>query len=152
STIGDRAWRRWLRKYAAIARERSAVRALLVRLQRAEVTIERTDRGKDQRLLGEIAGVADEIAGSEIIGTVGDHVVTRDDLQRILRREALRVGFDGYVRIEPAQRGLRARHLRGSDVRGVMHDLALQVVEGDLIIVDHAKRADTGRREIHESG
>ena len=45
---------------------------------------------------------------------------------------------------------LRARNLGGADVRRVVHDLALQVVERDAIVVDDAEGADAGGGEIHE--
>ena len=48
------------------------------------MAVERADRGEDERLLGEVAGVIDEIARGEIVGAIGDDVELRDDLERVL--------------------------------------------------------------------
>ena len=121
-----------------------------MRLQGGEIAVERADRRKHQRLLGQIAGIADEIAGGEVVGAVGDDVVARNDVERVAGVDALVVGFDAHVRVEPADRFLRALDLGDADVAGIVHDLALQVVERHPIVVDDAERADARRGQIHE--
>ena len=54
------------------------------------------------------------------------------------------------VRVEALQRRRGARDLGGADGRRVVHDLALQVVEADAVVVDDADGADAGRGEIGE--
>ena len=54
------------------------------------------------------------------------------------------------MRVEPADRRGRTRDFRHADVgRGVDH-LALQIGERDLVVIDDAKRADTGSGEIEQ--
>jgi len=57
------------------------------------------DRGCDQRFPGEEAGVRDEIACREIVGTVGNDVISLDEIERVLRDEPCRVRLDRNMRI-----------------------------------------------------
>ena len=60
------------------------------------------------------------------------------------------MGLDPHVRIELGNGLLRARDLRSADVGGVVHDLALQVVQRDPIVVDDAEGTHAGGGQIHE--
>jgi hypothetical protein len=79
-TVGHRAGRRWLGEDAAVGRVRLAVRPFGVGLQGREVAVEGSDRGERQRLAGQVAGIADEVARGEVVRPVGDDVVARDEL------------------------------------------------------------------------
>ena len=115
-----------------------------------ERAVEGADRGGDQRLAGEVAGVGDQIAGGEIVGAVGDNVVARNQLERVRRREPRHMRFHRHMRIEPLNRGLRAVHLAHADVgRGVDH-LPLQVRQRHRVVIDHAERADAGGGQIEQ--
>ena len=121
-----------------------------MRLEGRDIAVERADGGEHQRSLGQIAGIAHQVAGGEIVGAVGDDVVAGDDVERVAGVDARVVGLDPHVRIELGNGLLRARNLGGTDVRRVVHDLALQVVERDAIVIDDAEGADAGSGEIHE--
>ena len=60
------------------------------------------------------------------------------------------MGLDAHMGIEAAERRHGALHLGPADVLGGMDDLALQVGQRHRIVVDHAERADAGRREIEQ--
>ena len=60
-----------------------------MRADGGEAAVEGAERGSDQRLLREITGVGDEIAGGEVVGAVGDDVVLPDDRKRVLRGQSL---------------------------------------------------------------
>ena len=129
-----------------------AVGIFLARLQGGEIAVERADGRKYERFFGQIAGVADKVARGKVVGAVGDNVIARDDLERIPGIDAPVVGFHAHVRVELADRFLRALDLGDAHMRRVMHDLALQVVEGNPIVVDDAERADAGCCQVHEHG
>src|SRR5262245_47314607 len=153
---GLRAWRDrafWgrLGEKAAIG---GAWRAALVGLESAEsrdVTIEGADRGEDERFLGEIARMVDEIARGEIVGAVGDDVVAADDGKRVLRHEAGRVEARRHMRIEAFDRRCGTLGLGPAYSLGVVDDLAVEIVETDAVRVDDPDFADAGSGEIkHE--
>ena len=121
-----------------------------MRADGGERAVEGAHGGGDQRLLCEIAGVGDEIARGKIIGAVGHNIVASDQIEHIAGDEPHVVQLDRHMRVEPADGRGRARDLRHADVgRGVDH-LALQIGERDLVVIDDAKRADTGSGEIEQ--
>ena len=61
------------------------------------MAVEGSYSGEDQRPLGQIAGVVDEIARGEIVGTVGDEVVAGHQVERIAGVDAHLVGDDADV-------------------------------------------------------
>src|SRR3546814_2514313 len=81
-------------------------------LEGRELAIEAHDGGGNQRPSGEMAGVIGEIAGREIVGAVGDQVVARDEIERIVRREAQAVRLHLHLGIDrgesPARRVYRS--------------------------------------------
>ncbi len=63
------------------------------------------------------------------------------------------VRFHGYMRIEAGERCLGTLHLRLPDRIGVVDDLALQVRQRDLVVIDDADRADArGGKILNERG
>ena len=112
--------------------------------------VEDADRRGHQRLLRKVAGIGHEIAGGEIVGTIGDEIVAGNDIERVVRREPHPMGLDVHMGIEAAERRGGALHLGPADIAGGVDDLALQVRQRDRIVVDHAERADAGRREIKQ--
>ena len=145
-----RAGRRRLGKQAAIGRVARAVGARLVRAQRGERAVEGADRGGDQRLVGEVASVGDQIARGEIVGAVGDDVVARNQIERVRRGQPRHVGFHRHMRIEPRDGRLRAVDLAHADVAGRKDHLPLQIRQRHAVVIDHAERADAGRGEIEQ--
>ena len=60
------------------------------------------------------------------------------------------MGLDAHVRVEPGDHVPGALDLGGADVGRIVHDLALQVVEGDPVVVDDADSAHARRGQIHQ--
>ena len=98
------------------------------------------------------AGVVEQVARREVVGTVDDDVVARDDVDDVLGRQAGVVGDDVDVGVEGGQRLLRRVDLAVTDAVDVVQDLALQVRGVDLVHVDDADRADAGGGEVHRGG
>jgi hypothetical protein len=121
-----------------------------VGLEGADVAVEGAHRREHQRLPGEIAGIADQVARGEIVRAVGNDVIARDDRKRVAGIEALIVGLDLYMRVEPRYGLARALDLGEPHPRRIVHDLPLQVVQRYAVVIDDAERADAGRRQVHE--
>ncbi len=85
---GKRAFRRRFGKQAAIGRVRPPAGLPLMRADRRQRAVENADRAGDERLLREKAGVGYEIARGEIVRTVGDEIVARDQGDARCRRKA----------------------------------------------------------------
>ena len=58
--------------------------------------------------------------------------------------------LDRDMRIESRDLARRARDLGLADTGGCVDHLPLQVGERHHVVVDHAERADAGRRQIHQ--
>ena len=114
------------------------------------MAVEGSDRGEDERALGEIAGVVDEIARGEIVGAVGDDVVAGDDLDGVLRLEPRGVEARLDMRVQALDALCRASRLVGAGACRVVHDLPLEIVEADAVVVDDADLADARGGEIEE--
>src|SRR5690606_9858176 len=125
-----------------------AVGSPLVRLQCRHVTVKGSERSENQRLLRQIAGIRDEVACRKIVRAVADDVEVPYDAQGILRGQPEVEGFDVDVRVQSPDGFACTVDLRYADIRSVMQDLPLQVVQRDDIIIDDPDGADTGRGEI----
>src|SRR6266480_649806 len=115
-----------------------------------ERAVEAADRRGDERFSREITGVGHEVAGGEIVGTVGDEVVAADEIERIRRGQAHRMGFDRDVRVEPPDHRGRAVDLGPAEVRSAVDDLALQIGKRHGVVIDDAERADARGGEIQQ--
>src|SRR5690606_22238710 len=107
-----------------------------------------SERSENQRLLRQIAGIRDEVACRKIVRAVADDVEVPYDAQGILRGQPEVEGFDVDVRVQSPDGFACTVDLRYADIRSVMQDLPLQVVQRDDIIIDDPDGADTGRGEI----
>jgi hypothetical protein len=67
---------------------------------RGERAVEHAERGRDQGLAGEEAGIGHQIAGFEIVGSVKHQVVAADQGHRIVSIEPRGVRREPDVRIE----------------------------------------------------
>ena len=153
SSFGARrhsARRRRLRKQTAISWIAGSVGARLVRADRGQRTIEGADRRGDERLPREIAGVGHEVTGGEIIGAVRHDVVSRYQIDCVRGAQPQMVCLDINQRIEPYHRISGGFDLGPANVGRCENDLALQVRQRHVVVVDHAKRADTGGRQIEQ--
>src|SRR5215467_2032917 len=146
----DRAGRRRLGKKAAVGRVGGSVGFTLVGAQRGERDVENAHGGGDERLFGEEAGIRDEIARGEVVGTVGNDVIAGDERERVCRGKPCRVRLYRDVRVEAADRGRRALHFGLADLGRAVDHLALQVRQRDRVVVDDAERPDPGRRQIEQ--
>ena len=59
-----------------------------MRANGGERAVERAERRGHERLLGEVAGIGNQIARGEIVRAVGDHVVIADKRKRVLRTQS----------------------------------------------------------------
>ena len=123
-----------------------------MRLEGGDLAVELADRGRDERLACQVAGVADQEARREIVRAVGDDVVSGDEVERVRVIEPRLVRADHDVRVEPANRLCRTVRLRPADAIRAMDYLALQVRKPDRIVVDDAEMAYARRCEIEEHG
>ena len=98
------------------------------------------------------AGVVEEVAAREVVGTVDDHVVAGDDVDDVRRIQPRVVGDDVHVGVQHRQGLLGRVDLAVADAVDVVQDLALQVRRVDLVHVDDADGSDTGRSEIERGG
>ena len=110
--------------------------------------LEAEDRSIGVRLPEKDAGVVHEVAGGEVVGAVGDHVVVAENVERVVRRKAHFVRDDLHVRVDVLQTLSRGLELLSPDVLRAVQDLPLQVRRVHDVEVDEAKRADARRREV----
>src|SRR6516164_5948159 len=116
---GLRTWRdgsggRCVGKQTAIAGARIAVSVMLEGADCGEITVERTDRRRDQRALGEMAGIVDQVACGEIVRAVGNDVVMRDNLDSVLWLKPRGIEARLYVRVQALKTPRRASGLEGA--------------------------------------
>ena len=121
-------------------------------LEGRQLAVEAQDGGGDQGFFREIGGVVDQEPGFEIVGSVGDQIVLRHEVERVFRRDAFEMGDQGDVRVNGGQGRLGTFHLGCADRRRLMDDLALQVGQVDRIVVDHADGADPGGGQVQQHG
>ncbi|MGY2931444.1 hypothetical protein ACVWZ6_001046 [Bradyrhizobium sp. GM6.1] len=114
--------------------------------------IEGAERRRDQRPLGEEAGVRGQIAGREIVGAVEHEVIVPDQRQRIVGIEPGGVTDEADMRVERRDPFGRALDLVPADIGRGVNDLALEVRQRHHVVIDHAERTDAGGRQIHQSG
>ena len=92
-------------------------------------------------------------ARREIVRPVGDDVVARDQIERVIAASGARA-----MRLDHGRSGLMARSRRRAadsvlgrpDIGRPMRDLALEIGKRNRIEIDDADRAHTGRREIED--
>src|SRR5262249_35259700 len=77
-------------------------------------------------------------------------LVARYEVEGVRLSEAHAMWLDCHVWIEAPDRGFRTVDLGPPYIAGGMDDLALQVRERHHVVIDDAKRADAGRREIKQ--
>jgi len=124
---GDLAFRRRFREQAAVTGPVAAVGVFLERLEGINLGVEAQDSGGNQGFSGEVTRIVDQEPGCEVVGPVGDDVVIGNQVEGVVRAEALLQGDDGDLRVDAGEGLLRAFHLRRADGVGGMNDLALQV-------------------------
>ena len=117
---------------------------------RGQRTVECAESGGHQRLLGEIAGIGDEIARGEIIGAVGDDVVIADQLERVRRRQPDIVLRDRDMGIELVDRRRCGGGFRRADIGRAVDHLALQIRQRHDVVIDDAEGTDAGGRQIKQ--
>src|ERR1700735_1333221 len=91
-TRRDHARRRRLGVKAAVARA-------VLRPEHAGLAVEAVDGSPDVRLAEQHARIVDQVPGGEVVGTVDDEVVLREDLHRVVGVQVLLMQDDVHVRI-----------------------------------------------------
>ena len=121
-----------------------------MRANRGERAIEHAERCGDQRLGGEKTRIRHQVAGFEIVRSVEHQVVTADQRHRVGGVNPGRVRRKPDVGIERMNPLSGAIGLAPADVGSGVNDLALQIGQRYEVIIDDAKRADAGRRQVHQ--
>ena len=137
-------------KQAAIGRIELAVRAALMRADRGQRAVELAECRRDQRFAGEEAGIGHQIAGFEIVGAVEHEIVAADQRHHIVGIEPHGMRLEMHMRIERVNLIGGAVDLAPADIGRGVDDLALQIGQRHDVVIDHAERADAGRRQIHQ--
>jgi hypothetical protein len=130
-------------------REEAAVTRPAFRREDGELPVEAEDRAVDVRSTAQDTRVVDQIARREVVRAVDHQVVIREDFERVVGGETLRVRAEFDVGIDPGDPLACRIQLRTPDVRGVVQDLTLQVGRIDHVEIDHAERSDAGGGEVH---
>jgi len=96
------------------------------------------------------AGPVHRMPGAEVVAAVDHHIGLGDQPreQRIVGAQPMRLDAD--VRIDAAHRLGRRFDLGHAHPRRVVDDLALEIGEIDLVVVDQRDAADPGRGEIEQ--
>ena len=136
-----RARRRRLRVEAAIT-------GAVARVEHGRLPVEAEDRAVHVRPAEQHARVVGEIAGGEVVRAVDDHVVLREQRERVLGREPQRVALDEHVGVHRGDPLRGHVDLRAPDVGGAVEHLAVQVRGVDAVEVDDPERAHARGREI----
>ena len=126
----------------------AAVARAVVRLEDGELAVEPEDRGRHHGDVEPHRRVVEQVARREVVDAVDDHVVAVDDLHDVGGVQADGVLDDLDVRVERGDRRLGRVDLRRADRLRRVDDLALQVGEVDLVVVDDAERADARGGEV----
>ena len=92
--------------------------------------------------------VIDQVPRGEVVRAIDDHVPAAQQIQRVLRSQPNPVGDDPDVGIEVPDRLGRRVHLGAAHGGACMDDLALQVGEVDVVVVDEPDRAHPGGRQV----
>src|SRR5258706_11789746 len=122
--------------------EEAAVARTLMRAEDGDLSLEAIDASVHDRLVPLHRRVVEEIARREVVGTVDDHVVVRDDPVDVVAREPLLVWDDRHVGVQRLERLLRGEGLRLAQALHGMQDLALQVRLVDDVGVDDTQCAN----------
>ena len=106
----------------------------------------------DERLALQDGGVAEEVAGGEVVGAVDEQVVGRAQLQRVGRREA---GLDWraqHLPVDVAEGAGGGGCLGEAEGALAVDDLAVEVGELEVVVVDDAEAADAHGGEVLQHG
>ena len=93
-------------------------------------------------------GVVDEIPRGEVVRPVDDHVPAAQQTQSVVGRQTSPVGDDLDVGVERPDRLGRRIHLGTPHGGCDMDDLALEVGDIDVVVVDEPDRAHPGGRQV----
>lgn len=119
-----------------------------VRLEDRQLAFEAQHRGGDQRSAREHTGIRQQEARGEIVGAVADNVIVLDQVEHIVGVETRAVRLELHLRVDGVRRPGSRCDLRLADPVSGVGDLALQVRQLDLIVIDDPDRANAGRRQI----
>uniref|UniRef100_A0A8W7PNP3 Uncharacterized protein n=1 Tax=Anopheles coluzzii TaxID=1518534 RepID=A0A8W7PNP3_ANOCL len=121
-TVGDRFGRGRGREEAAIAGPTAVV-------VHGQLALELERAARDERFAQQDARIVQQVPGGHVVRRVHDHVVRFEQGERVLARELCVVRLDFDLRVELLQ-------------------LAVQVGQLHLVVVQHADPADTGTGQV----
>lgn len=119
-------------------REEAAIGRTVVPAEDGSLALESRDAAMYHGNSADPADVVDEVAGGVVIRTIYDQVTATGQAHRIVRREATGMHVDLHARVQGREDACRGRGLRLADVGGGVEDLALQVAELDVIVINDA--------------
>ena len=126
----------------------AAVAGAVRRAEYGELAFEPVHARMHIRLPLEHTGIVHEVARRERVGAVEDQVVVGDDPSGVVACERGAPGLDPYIwieRLDPHAGGVDLRRAEGARV---VDDLALQVVDGDGVVVEDPESPDPCGRKI----
>lgn len=115
-----------------------------------DLAFELGDGPVDERFFLEKSGVVGAKAGGEIIGAVQDQIIAGEQIETVSDVEASRMFDDVDMRVDLGEAIAGAGEFWGVGSISVVKNLAVEIGEIDLIGVDEANRADSGRREVED--
>ena len=121
-----------------------------VGLEDGELAVEAQHAAETRVAPGQGAGVGDQEAGVEIVAAVADQVVAGNEVEGIGGGEAGLVGFDRDGRVDGLGGGGGRADLGGADAVGGVGNLALEIGQVDMVVIDQTDRADAGGGEVEQ--
>ena len=83
--------------------EQATVGGPFIEVEHADLTLELENGPMDKRFASHHAGIVDEVASGEIVGTVDHHVDALQEVEGVVDRETLHLGNNFDVRVEVTQ-------------------------------------------------
>ncbi len=117
-----------------------------------ELAVKLRDCCRDQASLREIARIRDKKSGFEIVGSVGNDVVARNQIEHIFSLDLNRVGNKLGFGIDAVNRIGGGVGLHPADIAGAVGDLALKVGKTYRIEVRYPDRSNAGSCKIENKG
>lgn len=146
SATGHCSGRRRLREEAAVTR------AAKMGSENRDLSFKLEDGPVNQGLFEEEGRIVGGEAGREIVRTVEDGIVSREEIERIFGGETPGMNDEFDVRIDLMEVGAGALQFGLAHPIGRVEDLAVEIGQVHDVRVDQADAADSGSGEVNEGG
>ena len=93
-----------------------------------------------------------QIAGIGIVRAINHQIMGADQRVGIAACQARLYRFHRHARVQRRHHAGGLHHLGGADAVGGMQDLAVEIADLDMLIINKADMADTGSRQIEPGG